>query len=312
MADLDKSAAGVANSALKGIPFGTLIGAPLQAAVEAQALAAKTSYDFIDKVGLNAKTDENGNVTRQAVNVDFKYMRGGELVTLNVPLITILQVPYFEINTLNIDFKAKISAEASTVQETSESSEKEGDANASVGATWGWFGARADFNASYSSKKDSYASSDSKYSVEYTMDIAVRAGQGDMPAGMATVLNILQGSIQEDSSGGITIQFKDGSSYTVADAKAADKIIVYVLEKGKVLNKGDVHMRINPSHASKNYAKIETAEHNLTSGVGVKIKLSDVDDKVDGKKLKAGQTIKLDLSKDANFTEVTSFNITLK
>ncbi len=40
-------------------------------------------------------------------------------------------------------------------------------------------------NASYSSKKDSSATRDSKYSVEYTMDVAVHAGQDSMPAGMA-------------------------------------------------------------------------------------------------------------------------------
>lgn len=50
-------------------------------------------------------------------------------------------------------------------------------------------------NASYSSKKDSSATRDSKYSVEYTMDVAVHAGQDSMPAGMAKVLEMLNNSI---------------------------------------------------------------------------------------------------------------------
>lgn len=46
-------------------------------------------------------------------------------------------------------------------------------------------------NASYSSKKDSKATSDSKYSVEYTMDVAVKAGQDSMPAGLSKILELL-------------------------------------------------------------------------------------------------------------------------
>jgi hypothetical protein len=46
--------------------------------------------------------------------------------------------------------------------------------------------------AGYSSKKDSKATQDSKYSVEYTLDIAVQAEQAGLPQGLATILNILQ------------------------------------------------------------------------------------------------------------------------
>lgn len=61
-----------ATSALGQIPFSTIIGSPLIAAVRAQALALKTSYDFIAQVGFNETTDEKGNVTaREAINVDF-------------------------------------------------------------------------------------------------------------------------------------------------------------------------------------------------------------------------------------------------
>nr|WP_259281359.1 hypothetical protein [Bacteroides fragilis] len=53
----------------------------------------------------------------------------------------------------------------------------------------------ADMNASYSSKKDSKATSDSKYSVEYTMDVAVKAGQDSMPAGLSKILELLGNSL---------------------------------------------------------------------------------------------------------------------
>ena len=62
-------------------------------------------------------------------------------------------------------------------------------------------------NASYSSKKDSSATKDSKYSVEYTMDVAVHAGQDSMPAGMAKVLEMLNNSISVVSpTGSLEVQ----------------------------------------------------------------------------------------------------------
>ncbi|HAA20056.1 MAG TPA: hypothetical protein DCP28_15295, partial [Cytophagales bacterium] len=173
---------------------------PLTAAVEAQALAAKTSWDFINKVGMN--TDEKGN--KEAINVQFSYISGGKLTKLNVPLLTILPIPYIIIDSISIDFKAKITASADTsaaktAAETKDTS-KSFDASVKAGAKWGWgsasLKANTEMKAGFSSKKDSSESSNSKYAVEYTLDVSVRAGQPEMPAGMATVLNILQDSIK--------------------------------------------------------------------------------------------------------------------
>lgn len=57
-------------------------------------------------------------------------------------------------------------------------------------------------NASYSSKKDSKATSDSKYSVEYTMDVAVKAGQDSMPAGLSKILELLGNSLDVSDPAG--------------------------------------------------------------------------------------------------------------
>lgn len=43
----------VATSALQAIPFSSMIGGPLKACIEAQAMVAKTTWDFIQEVGLN-------------------------------------------------------------------------------------------------------------------------------------------------------------------------------------------------------------------------------------------------------------------
>jgi len=52
MPNLDTSASDVALDNLSKLPFDSLIGGPLDAAIKAQATAAKTTVDFIHDVGL--------------------------------------------------------------------------------------------------------------------------------------------------------------------------------------------------------------------------------------------------------------------
>ena len=189
---VDKTPSQVATSALQAIPFGSIIGGPLKACVEAQALAAKTTWEFIQNVGINVNP-ETGEKT--AVNVSFSFIQGGRLVQLNIPLLTIVPIPYIAIREVDINFKANISASSSSAAETNESVSKDAALKASASLGLGCFKMNANMNASYSSKKDSKATSDSKYSVEYTMDVAVKAGQDSMPAGLSKILELLGNSL---------------------------------------------------------------------------------------------------------------------
>ena len=187
MAEVSQTPANVAINAMQAIPFSSMIGGPLNACIEAQAMAARTSWEFIKEVGLN--TDEKGQ--KSAVMVAFSFNRGGRMVQLNVPLLTIVPIPYIAINTIDINFKASISASSSTASESSEHTEAGGEVNAKAKLNLGLFSLQANLKANYSSKKDSKATAESKYSVESTIDVAVKAGQESMPAGMAKVLELL-------------------------------------------------------------------------------------------------------------------------
>ena len=192
---VDKTPSQVATSALQAIPFGSIIGGPLKACVEAQALAAKTTWEFIQNVGINVNP-ETGE--KRAVNVSFSFIQGGRLVQLNIPLLTIVPIPYIAIREVDINFKAS----SSTTSETNESVSKDAALKASASMRFGCFKMNADMNASYSSKKDSKATSDSKYSVEYTMDVAVKAGQDSMPAGLSKILELLGNSLDVSDPAG--------------------------------------------------------------------------------------------------------------
>lgn len=206
----------VATNALQAISFSSMIGGPLKACIEAQAMAAKTTWDFIQEVGLNTDP-ETGE--KKAVNVSFSFIQNGHEVQLNVPLLTIVPIPYIAINSIDINFKASISASSSSVNETSSSEAMNAGADITAGLKIGPFHMDAKLNANYSSKKDSRATEESKYSVEYTMDIAVKAGQDSMPAGLAKVLELLGNSLDvSDPKGTLDVNAQK--------LKVGDKLIV--------------------------------------------------------------------------------------
>ena len=223
---IDTTPSQVATNALQAIPFGSIIGGPLKACIEAQAMAAQTSWQFIQEVGLN--TDPNTG-QKEAVNVSFQFMQNGHVVQLNVPLLTIVPIPYIAIRDVDINFKANISASSSSVSEQSSSSSADVGVEASLGGRIGPFRVNAKMNASYSSKKDSKATQESKYSVEYTMDVAVKAGQDSMPAGLAKVLELLGNTLDvSDPDGTLEVSARE---LTLTDGKAT-LIATYKNSKG--------------------------------------------------------------------------------
>ncbi|MBR4339176.1 MAG: DUF2589 domain-containing protein [Bacteroidales bacterium] len=195
---IDETPNTVATNALNAIPFGSVIGAPLSACIEAQTKAARSSWEFIKEVGLMESEDGN----KKAVYVSFEYRRNGKITTLNVPLLTIVPIPYIAIKDIDIAFKASISASSSSYTENKQSTAVDFGTKVSGGFNYGFAHAKMEMSINVSSKKDSTSTRDSKYSVEYTMDVAVKAGQDDMPAGMSKVLEILNESIDSVPKGG--------------------------------------------------------------------------------------------------------------
>ena len=189
-------------------------------------MAAQTSWQFIQEVGLNTNP-ETGQ--KEAVNVSFQFVQNGRVVQLNVPLLTIVPIPYIAIQDIDINFKANISASSSNVSEQSTSSSTDAALEASGGLRFGPFHMSAKMHASYSSKKASRATQESKYSVEYTMDVAVKAGQESMPAGLAKVLELLGSSLDVcDPEGTLEVSARD---LTLKDGKA-QLIATYKNSKG--------------------------------------------------------------------------------
>lgn len=199
---IDTTPSTVATNALQAIPFSSLIGGPLDACIKAQANSAMTSWQFINEVGLYVDP-ETGE--KKAVQVVFSYNSNGQMTTLVVPLLTIVPIPYLAIDEVTIHFMANISAASSSVQEDSSNEDLNVNATAEASVGVGPFSLKINASANYSSKHASKSSKESKYSVEYTMDVSVKGGQADMPPGLGTILNILQSSATSNNTGDMIV-----------------------------------------------------------------------------------------------------------
>lgn len=167
---------------LGSIDFENLIGGPLNACVTAQANASLSTVNFIKEVGF---TDDG-----ELRMVDFSYKKevpdpdnpGSTLkedVSLNVPFVSVLNVPSLRIENCTVDFNVKLNS----VYTKDVSSEFGIDASASGG--WG----PVKFKVSASYKRSS--STGVRVEKEYTMGVKVVATNDQMPGGLEKVLGIL-------------------------------------------------------------------------------------------------------------------------
>lgn len=172
---------------LQGLPFDNLIGGPLSACIQAQNDAAMTSINFINNICLN-EDKETGE--KSAIYVSFSFIQNGRKVVINVPLIAIVPIPYIAINSVDISFKATVNGVES--ESSSTETEYESKGNKKSTRKSGLFRRKTTtINSTFSTKRDSKSTQDSKFSVEATIDVAVHAGQESMPAGMAKILEML-------------------------------------------------------------------------------------------------------------------------
>tara|TARA_Y100001938_G_C8082526_1_gene430003 strand:+ start:159 stop:701 length:543 start_codon:yes stop_codon:yes gene_type:complete len=162
-----------------GLPIENLIAAPLLAAAEGQKSLAQTTASFITEVGM----DEKGNTK----SVKFNYEDGSESVALDVPLLSIINIPSLCVDEIDINFDMEVSTQSSSKSST--------DSSAKVNASVGWGCWKASFEGKVSHHSENSRSSDT--SAKYT--IAVK-GKQEKPEGLMKVLDMLNNSIGKGST----------------------------------------------------------------------------------------------------------------
>lgn len=143
------------------------------------------------KLTLTAQKGENASfklAVREAVKaVPAVYQD----MTLQVPLLTIVPIPFIRVASTDIELNVKINS----INTSSESSDTDVSSSVNSGASYNaWFArGHIDINASVSHQKKS--SSTEEVKKEYSLNIKIHAVQDDVPVGMGRILDILEEAI---------------------------------------------------------------------------------------------------------------------
>lgn len=132
--------------------------------------------------------DANGNVTTPAVPAKAAVDAVFETQVLEVPILTLLPIPYLRIEDVTIDFNAKIDS----VEFTKIDDSLKIDASLEASAGWGWGSAKLNVSVGYQRNTQQGTNVQRTYS----MAVHIRAVQDEMPAGMVKVLDILESNMR--------------------------------------------------------------------------------------------------------------------
>ena len=203
---------------LSSIDFESMIGGPLVAVIHAQAQAAMSTVNFIKEVGFkksSTEEDAGGDTsTEEPIYVTFKYPKelspyqpaipadpsatppvvaspavpaDYETQELQVPILTILPIPFIRIDETTIDFNAKINS----VEYRKTNTRLKVDASLEAKAGWLWGSAKLKVSTSFQRTTQQ----GNTVNRTYSLAIHVKAVQDEMPAGMEKMLSILEGAI---------------------------------------------------------------------------------------------------------------------
>ncbi|MFC5193594.1 DUF2589 domain-containing protein [Algoriphagus aquatilis] len=211
-----------ANRTLRSLPFGRIISGPMVAAIQAQALAAQSTVNFIKEVGFKrtdataaaGETADAAGDIGEIRNVTFKFKRktsdgssasgttsgaGEEVVELTVPLLTIVPIPYIRIDEMTIQFTANITEQQEFKTSASTSNSVSTDTTVNFKAGSFLSPVSVSMNAKVSTRHNSNVNTSSRVnnSTQFTIDINVKAVQDEMPAGLAKILHIMEQAILE-------------------------------------------------------------------------------------------------------------------
>ena len=167
-----------------GLPIENLISAPLLAAANGQKALAATTAQFITEVGM----DSSGNTK----SVKFQYEDGTEQVALNVPLLSIINVPSLCVDEIDINFDMEVSTQTASKSSTDSSAEL---------SVKGGFGC---WSASFTGKVSHHSENSRKSDTSAKYTISVK-GKQEKPEGLMKVMDMLNSSIgkgKSSSSGG--------------------------------------------------------------------------------------------------------------
>ncbi len=207
---------------LQALPLEYMLGTPLTAAIKAQALAAVTTVEFIEKVGLQ-EDEQTGDLSVRTAQFTFSQpvpdpANPGATIsqeaTLTVPILSLAPVPFIRIADLNVSFEFKVRDITSTASKFEITGKTGFENNTAVeskigigGGILGFLGGTSG-STSVESKTTVSASVSSTYQStnrqstdrSATFKMTMNAVQDAIPEGLSRVLTIFNDTIQSEAA----------------------------------------------------------------------------------------------------------------
>ncbi|MDN3205033.1 DUF2589 domain-containing protein [Algoriphagus sediminis] len=171
-----------------------LLGAPMAAVVQAEAIAAKATAEFIQEVGFSkSEVNEDGNFGTVR-NVTFSYNRieaDGQtrMTNISVPLLTVIPIPSLKVAEAEIEFDLALSQPNSSTEGGESSSGKDRRSP---------FLSRSLRLKAIIGKKAQEGKANTTNSATANMNVKIRLAQAEPTIGMVQLLNILDNADKEN------------------------------------------------------------------------------------------------------------------
>ena len=240
-------------SHMKALPFDHIIGAPLMACIKAQQASAQVTWDAIRAIGFVESDKESSQGEQEVAMVSFLFQQGGFTRKIIVPLLTLVPIPYMQIDSVDLKFRADMSTSSD-----------------------------GSITAKYSNTMDSEAARKSKYNVTNEIDINIHATTSGMPAGIAKMLEIFTNSCidvmdynPEDYSEQLIQAAKEEAERIKAEAKAEAESKVQELLKS-IKDKGAQGPTYTVSLTKKPDKKKIPEIANIVIGLCSKVTYDDI------------------------------------
>ena len=172
------------NNKLESLSFRSIIGGPLKACVEAQQETANATYNYMTSTVL--ERDSDGIADFKPVMMRFCFIKDGLLHRLEIPLMTIIPIPYMSIDYVDLNFEAMVTY---CKQDTS-------DGNFTLKACYSDHSSAQKVTTEEPSNGIIEKSQDTITAREH-INIRLRATTSDQPAGMSKLMEILDNHFTE-------------------------------------------------------------------------------------------------------------------
>ena len=191
---------------LRNLPLEELISAPLNAVIKAQAQAAMTTVQFIEQVGFIRNSDDTSffdspdnstandydvRLAKLQINVD----KDGKNTVTNVdlPFITLFNVPSFEIATFDWSFNVKMNSMKSLSAKftTSNTTAVTTDASSSLNL-FSLIKIGGSMKVESTTKTDFESRFKTGREQEYNLNINIKGNSAPLPKGIETLLSIAE------------------------------------------------------------------------------------------------------------------------